>query len=75
MTSDQVLRLQNAAPFKPYWISLADCRSITVSHPDHVSVSGENEIISVDDDSGGVEIVDSAFVISLRYGTPSVARV
>jgi hypothetical protein len=54
MTADQVLRLQNAAPFKPYWILLADGRSITVNHPDYVSVSGEDEIISVDDDSGGV---------------------
>jgi len=75
MTSDQVLRLQNAAPFKPYWILLTDGRSITISHPDYVSVSGENEIISVNDDSGGVEIVDLALVISLRYGTPPVARV
>jgi len=75
MTADQVLRLQNAAPFKPYWILLADGRSITVNHPDYVSVSGEDEIISVDDDSGGVEIVDLALVISLRYGTPATARV
>jgi len=46
-----------------------------VNHPDYVSVSGEDEIISVDDDSGGVEIVDLALVISLRYGTPPTARV
>jgi hypothetical protein len=75
MTADQVLRLQNAAPFKPYWLRLADGRVISVAHPDFVGVSGDDHIISVEDDSGGVEIIDLALVISLRYGTPPVARV
>lgn len=75
MTADQVLRLQNAAPFKPYWMRLADGRSISIQHPDFVSVSDDDEIISVDDDSGGVEIIDLALVISLRYGTPPTTRV
>jgi hypothetical protein len=44
---------------------LADGRSLTVNQPYYVSVSGEDEIMSVDDDSGGVEIVDLALVI--RY--------
>ena len=75
MTADQVLRLQNAAPFKPYWMRLADGRSIGIHHPDFVSVSDDDEIISVDDDSGGVEIIDLALVVSLRYGTPPTTRV
>jgi hypothetical protein len=75
MTADQVLRLQNAAPFMPYWIRLADCRWIPVKHRDFVSGSGPDEIISVDDEKGGVEIIDLALVISLRYGTPPAETV
>jgi hypothetical protein len=75
MTVDQVLRLQNAAPSTPYWIRLADGKGITVKDPDFVSISGPDEIISVDDEKGGVDLIDLALVISLRYGTPPAETV
>jgi len=75
MTADQVLRLQNAAPFKPYWIRLADGRWIPVKCPNFVSLSGPDEIISVDDEKDGVEIIDLALVITLRYSTPPAEAV
>lgn len=68
MTAEQVARLQCAAPFKPYWLQLTDGRSLYVDHPDFVSVSEEDQLIRVEEESGAIEIIDLMLVVSLRYG-------
>ena len=73
MTADQVIRLQEAAPFQAYTILLADGRSFEIDHPDFLTVAPEDELIWVYDGIGNVEIVDLLLVVSLRYGARSPA--
>jgi hypothetical protein len=74
VTSDQVTRLQNSAPFKPYLILLADGRSIHIRHPDFVSVSDKEQLLFVYDLRDNVEIIDLLLVVSLRYGSSIAVR-
>jgi hypothetical protein len=57
---DQELRRQNAAPFRPYSLMLADSRELYIDQ--------NEELVTGFDMSGGVEIVDLTLVVSLRYG-------
>ena len=68
MTARQMMRRQDAAPFVPYWMMLADSREIAIDHPDFASISEEEESVTVYDLSGGVEVVDLTLVVSLQYG-------
>jgi len=68
VTPEQITRRQNAAPFKPYFVMLADGRQLDIHHPDFVSVSSKEGLITVFDLAGGVEIVDLMWVVSLRHG-------
>jgi len=47
---------------------LADGRGLMINHPDFVSISKKDDLVTVFDLSGGVEIVDLMLVVSLRYG-------
>ena len=68
MTVDQELGRQNAAPFRPYSLILADGRQLYIDHQDFVSASKNEELVAVFDMSGGVRIIDLTLVVSLRYG-------
>jgi hypothetical protein len=71
VTVTPIIRRQNAVPFEPYKILLADGRDLLVKHPDFASVSEEEESITTFDENGGVEIVDLALVVSLQYREPN----
>jgi len=43
-------------------------RQVYIDHPDFVSASKNEELVTGFDMSGGVEIVDLMLVVSLRYG-------
>ena len=47
---------------------LADGRGLIINHPDFVSISKKNDLVTVFDLSGGVQIVDLMLVVLLRYG-------
>jgi len=49
---------------------LADGRELKIDRPDFVSVSKKDDLVTVFDLSGSVEIVDLMLAVSLRYGTP-----
>jgi len=49
---------------------LADGRELKIDRPDFVSVSKKDDLVTVFDLSGSVEIVDLMLVVSLRYGIP-----
>lgn len=68
MIVEVVARRQEAAPFLPYVLRLADGRELTIKHPDFASVSFDEESITIFDDSGGVEVVDLALTVSVNYG-------
>jgi len=67
MTANELLRLQNSAPFRPFEMLLADGRALTVPHPDFVSVSEEEELVWLFDLAEGVESIDLMLVVSLRF--------
>jgi len=67
MTVAQIVRTQNAAPFLPYRLFLANGRELLIQHPDFLSVANQEELVTVFDVSGAAEIVDLTLVVSLRY--------
>jgi hypothetical protein len=70
VTVEPVIRRQNAVPFLPYKILLADGRDFSIKHPDFASVSEDEDSITIFDGNGGVEIVDLELVVSLQYREP-----
>jgi hypothetical protein len=68
VTVEQITLRQKATPFQPYSIMLADGRELAIDHPDFVSVSNKDNLITLFDLAGGAEIVDLMLVVSLRYG-------
>lgn len=68
MTPERVLELQDATPFLPFELVLADGRALPVPHPDFLSVQADEEMIRLHDESAKtVEIIDLLHVISLRH--------
>jgi hypothetical protein len=69
MTVEQIVRRQNAAPFVPYRLFLANGRELLIQHPDFLSVANKEELVTVFDLSVAAEILDLTLVVSLRYET------
>lgn len=65
MTVDQVREVQQASPFKPYKLCLADGRSFEVRHPELVLITpgGRTVVVAVSDDA--VTIIDLLLVTSI----------
>ncbi len=75
MTTDTLTRTIRAAPFRPFWLRLADGRSLPVPHPDFIAFPGGRTAI-VMDETEGFEIVDRLLVVSLGFeGQPTPAGV
>ncbi len=72
MTVKQIVRRQNAVPFVPYRLFLANGRELLIQHPDFLSVSNKEELVTVFDLSGAAEILDLTLVVSLGYETATV---
>jgi hypothetical protein len=66
MTADQIRKLHDAIPFRPFVMHLADGRSIPVQHPDFVAFapSGRNLIVYQKGDD--FNIVDLLLVTDLE---------
>jgi hypothetical protein len=71
MTTEQVRRAHQAAPFKPFTIHLADGRTFTVHHPELMMLSpgGRTVVLAVSDEA--FEIIDLLLVTSLTTGNGS----
>jgi hypothetical protein len=67
MTVDQIVKLQQAAPFRRFEILLADGRSVTVDHPDFLNVSPDWRLVTVSTVSGDIEIIDVLLIVSLKF--------
>jgi hypothetical protein len=78
MTIEQLQRMHQARPFKPFDIHLADGRVLPVEHPEFFSRSPGGRTIGVgclEDDT--IEIVDLLLVTSLKphsNGAPKSKR-
>jgi hypothetical protein len=66
MTINEILRLHQTRPFKPFAVFLPDGRSLAVRHPENLSYSEKGRTVHVYDDSGTAEIVDLFLVVSLK---------
>ncbi len=66
MTIEQLIAFQNANPFHPYRIHLADGRSLDVRHRDFLarSPAGRTAIVYKDDEL--FEVIDLLLVTSLE---------
>jgi hypothetical protein len=75
MTFQQLARLHDQRPFKPFVIRLADGRSLRVRHPEMLArPAQEGRTVTVYDNAGLASIVDLLLVVSLdeekRNGRP-----
>ena len=66
MTAGQVLRTLQAAPFQPFFIHLADSRSMRIGHPEMLLLTAGGRIAIVEDDYGFAEAIDVPMIASLR---------
>ncbi|HUY36480.1 MAG TPA: hypothetical protein VMV69_27335 [Pirellulales bacterium] len=66
MTTEQLQKLHQAQPFRPFDIHLADGRSLTVEHPELLSRSQSGRTIAVACPDDTIETVDLLLVVSLK---------
>jgi hypothetical protein len=67
MTLEQIRKLHQARPFRPFRINLADSRSLDVAHPELLAINaGGRTIIVVTGDENLYEVVDLLLVTSLE---------
>jgi hypothetical protein len=64
VTIEQIRKMHQAQPFRPFDIHLADGRSLPVRHPECLALSGRTIGVGVDD--GTIEVVDLLLVTSLK---------
>lgn len=54
MRADDIRKLQDAVPFRPFSLVLADGRAFRVPHPDFLSVSPKGTALSLWDEDGSI---------------------
>ena len=74
MTIEQLKKMHQAQPFKPFDIHLADGRSIPVNHPEFLSQSPSGRTIGVAVEEDAIEIIDLLLVTSLKPRANGAAR-
>jgi hypothetical protein len=71
MKIEQLRKMKNQRPFKPFWLRMADGREIPITHPDAVAWGGEDSrtvtCISPADDW---DVIDVALITSLGMQAP-----
>ena len=74
MTANQLRAVQNARPFKPFTLSLADGERVKVSHPELLLITpgGRTVVVATGDDS--VRIIDLLLVTEIRVGNGTGKR-
>ncbi len=66
MTIEQLQKMHQARPFKPFGIYMADGRTLPVEHPEMLAVPPPGRTIGVGCMDGTIEIVDLLLVTSLK---------
>lgn len=73
MTIDQLRRVHNTRPFIPFFMHLADGRSVPVTHPENRAFYGAGRTVHVTN-GPETEIVDLLLVASLRLAADGELR-
>jgi hypothetical protein len=66
MTTEQVRKLYDGQPFRPFVFHLADGREIPVPHRDFMLITPPGRTVIVSDDDGAVNIIDLLLVTDIR---------
>ena len=66
MTIEQLQRLHQARPFRPFKVHLADGRAIPVTHPEFLSHSPTGRTMIVHTKGEAFEVIDLLLVSSLE---------
>jgi hypothetical protein len=67
MRADDIRKLRDAVPFRPFSLVLADGRAFPVPHPDFLSVAPKGTDISLWAEDGTIgSYLDSALVAEVR---------
>ena len=74
MTFEQLQKMHQARPFKPFDIHLADGRTLPVEHSEMLAVPPPGRTIGVGCLDGTIEIVDLLLVTSLKPRANGAAR-
>ena len=61
-------------PFEPFWLRLADGRTLEVRHPEFVALSPRRIIVINDDQVGSWSVVEPLLIVSLDYRVGSHER-
>lgn len=70
MKADALQRLQEANPFQPFSINLADGRALRVPHRDFVSASPNYRMLTVWHQDDSADFVDLMLVIGFHVEKP-----
>ncbi len=74
MTVEQLRKMHQAQPFRPFDIHLADGRSLPVEHPELLAITPPGRTIGVGLHDGTIEVVDLLLVKSLNPRTNGAKR-
>jgi hypothetical protein len=66
MTPEELRKLFEATPFRPFRVHMANGKSIDVPHPDFMHLSPTGRRLIVDDVDDSFEIIDVLLVTSLE---------
>lgn len=66
MTIEQIRKMHQAQPFKPFDIHMGDGRSVPVEHPEVLAITPSGRTIGVGLADGTVEIIDLLLVTSIK---------
>ena len=67
MTSEEIIRRQEAVPFVPYALFLADRRELAVEHPEFVAIEPDSSTFLLMHSTGYAEVIDLRLIISLKF--------
>lgn len=71
MSIDELRKVREANPFRPFTIRLADGRSYRINHRDYLSLSPVGRTVIVYGEDGGFDILDTLLVTTLAVEKPA----
>ena len=74
MTVDQVRRVREQAPFKPFTLFLSDQRRFEIRHPDFLWVVPTGRALGVAHDDGTAEFIDPLHITTLKMSNQNSAE-
>jgi len=72
--TDEVRRLMDAEPFKPFMVKASDGKQYRVKHPDYVAISPKGGRISLYDDEETTTTLSALHIVSVETLKARTAR-